>query len=84
MGNNSRRNGPRLRRFLGCLAAAGVLAGASVVAASSVLAQSPPVSARPTVVLVHGAWADASGWSGVVKQLQHDGYPVAAIANPLR
>ncbi|MCP2355532.1 pimeloyl-ACP methyl ester carboxylesterase [Nonomuraea thailandensis] len=40
--------------------------------------------ARPTVVLVHGAWADASSWSGVVARLQADGYPVRAIANPLR
>jgi pimeloyl-ACP methyl ester carboxylesterase len=41
-------------------------------------------TAKPTVVLVHGAWADASGWSGVVKRLQDDGYPVAAIPNELR
>lgn len=39
---------------------------------------------QPTVVLVHGAWADASSWSGVVAQLQDDGYTVAAIPNPLR
>ncbi|HEY5837168.1 alpha/beta fold hydrolase [Streptomyces sp.] len=39
---------------------------------------------KPTVVLVHGAFADASGWSGVVKRLQDDGYPVVAPANPLR
>ncbi|MGV9647650.1 alpha/beta fold hydrolase [Streptomyces sp. NPDC003554] len=41
-------------------------------------------AAKPTVVLVHGAWADSSGWSGVVKRLQADGYPVTAPANPLR
>lgn len=41
-------------------------------------------SAKPTIVLVHGAWADASGWSKVVARLQGDGYTVAAIANPLR
>ncbi|XVU21755.1 alpha/beta fold hydrolase [Actinoplanes sp. CA-054009] len=40
--------------------------------------------ARPTVVLVHGAWADASSWNKVVPRLLDDGYPVAAIANPLR
>jgi pimeloyl-ACP methyl ester carboxylesterase len=39
---------------------------------------------QPTVVLVHGAWADASSWSGVVARLQDDGYTVAAVANPLR
>ena len=42
------------------------------------------VSGQPTVVLVHGAWADASGWSGVVKELQDGGYPVVAIPNELR
>jgi pimeloyl-ACP methyl ester carboxylesterase len=38
---------------------------------------------KPTVVLVHGAWADASSWSGEVKSLQNLGYPVRAIANPV-
>ncbi|MCH5673992.1 alpha/beta fold hydrolase [Streptomyces gilvus] len=41
-------------------------------------------AAKPTVVLVHGAWSDAAGWGGVVKRLQADGYPVTAPANPLR
>jgi pimeloyl-ACP methyl ester carboxylesterase len=35
-------------------------------------------------VLEHGAWADASGWSGVVQRLQHDGYTVDAPPNDLR
>ncbi|MYX37121.1 MULTISPECIES: alpha/beta hydrolase [unclassified Streptomyces] len=39
---------------------------------------------KPTVVLVHGAWADSAGWTGVAKRLQADGYPVAAPATPLR
>jgi pimeloyl-ACP methyl ester carboxylesterase len=39
---------------------------------------------RPTVVLVHGAFADASGWTGAVQRLQDDCYPVVAVANPLR
>jgi pimeloyl-ACP methyl ester carboxylesterase len=38
---------------------------------------------KPTVVLVHGAWADASSWSGEVRSLQNDGYTVRAIANPV-
>src|SRR3712207_8040107 len=41
-------------------------------------------AAKPTVVLVHGAWADASGWNQVTKRLQKDGYRVLAPANPLR
>jgi pimeloyl-ACP methyl ester carboxylesterase len=37
-----------------------------------------------TVVLVHGAFADASSWSGVISRLQEQGVPVTAPANPLR
>jgi pimeloyl-ACP methyl ester carboxylesterase len=39
---------------------------------------------RPTIVLVHGAFADSSSWNGVVADLQRDGYTVVAAANPLR
>lgn len=39
---------------------------------------------RPTIVLVHGAFADASSWNGVIKILESHGYPVVAAANPLR
>jgi len=39
---------------------------------------------RPTIVLVHGAWADSTGWSGVIKRLDKDGYDVLAPATPLR
>lgn len=38
----------------------------------------------PTVVLVHGAFADASSWSGVTERLETAGIPVRAIVNPLR
>jgi pimeloyl-ACP methyl ester carboxylesterase len=38
----------------------------------------------PTVVLVHGAFADASSWNGVITRLQAKGVPVTAPANPLR
>jgi pimeloyl-ACP methyl ester carboxylesterase len=44
----------------------------------------PAGQAKPTVVLVHGAWADASSWSGEVTTLQAAGYDVRAIANPLQ
>jgi pimeloyl-ACP methyl ester carboxylesterase len=37
-----------------------------------------------TVVLVHGAFADASSWNGVITRLQANGVPVRAPANPLR
>ncbi len=47
-------------------------------------AEPPTLADRPTVVLVHGAFADSSSWNGVIEQLQADGYPVIAAANPLR
>jgi pimeloyl-ACP methyl ester carboxylesterase len=44
----------------------------------------PAAQPKPTVVLVHGAWADASSWSGEVATLQAAGYDARAIANPLQ
>ncbi|MFE4962935.1 alpha/beta hydrolase [Streptomyces sp. NPDC056660] len=38
---------------------------------------------KPTIVLVHGAWADTSSWNGEVTLLRHAGYTVRAIGNPL-
>lgn len=38
----------------------------------------------PTVVLVHGAFAESSSWTGVIERLRADGVPVVAAANPLR
>jgi len=40
--------------------------------------------AKPTIILVHGAFADSSSWYGVIPILERDGYPVIATANPLR
>jgi len=56
---------------------------AALVAAMAV---SPAAFAadKPTVVLVHGAFADGSSWNGVVERLQKDGFTVVAPANPLR
>ena len=44
----------------------------------------PDPDDRPTVVLVHGAFADSSGWDAVATQLMDQGYPVLAFSNPLR
>jgi pimeloyl-ACP methyl ester carboxylesterase len=38
---------------------------------------------KPTIVLVHGAWADATGWQEVITLLQREGYKVRAVQNPL-
>jgi hypothetical protein len=44
---------------------------------------SAPPTARPTVVLVHGAFADGTGWQRVIPLLERDGYNVIAVQNPL-
>ncbi|MEV0400353.1 alpha/beta hydrolase [Actinoallomurus sp. NPDC050550] len=62
---------------------------ATTVRASSTSAIPPlpcrqPARSRPTVVLIHGAWADTSSWNGEVDALRRAGYDARAIANPLR
>jgi pimeloyl-ACP methyl ester carboxylesterase len=44
----------------------------------------PSGKEKPTIVLVHGAWADGSSWNSVIPQLLKSGYPVYAPPNPLR
>lgn len=66
-----------LTAFLGA-----AIAATAVVSATPAGAATAP--AKPTVVLVHGAFADASSWNGVVQRLRRDGYKVIAPANPLR
>ena len=39
---------------------------------------------RPSIVLVHGAWADSGSWDAVTQRLQAHGYTVYALPNPLR
>jgi pimeloyl-ACP methyl ester carboxylesterase len=69
-------------------------AGVALLAGSMVLPSVTPASARsgneassgpkPTIVLVHGAWADSSSWDNVISILQREGYQVDAPPNPLR
>jgi pimeloyl-ACP methyl ester carboxylesterase len=53
-----------------------VLIGCLVASATS-------SDAAPTVILVHGAWADGSSWSAVIPKLQHQGLRVVAVQMPL-
>ena len=48
------------------------------------MSQTTPNAGPLTVVLVHGAFADASSWNGVIERLQAHGVQVTASANPLR
>ena len=64
-----------------------VLAAAlAAIVLSAALPATAPARARakPTIVLVHGAFADASGFGAVTSRLQHRGYTVISPANPLR
>jgi pimeloyl-ACP methyl ester carboxylesterase len=69
------------RRLLCRLGAAGLATIALCLAVTGPAAAQPE---RPTVVLVHGAFADASSWTGVITRLQRRDYQVVAPANPLR
>src|SRR5262245_4613390 len=82
------------RTVLGRAAGTGAsLAGAAVLARSSVVASTLGVAmassaatpqGSPTVVLLHGAFADGSGWADVIAALAGKGLTVVAPPNPLR
>jgi pimeloyl-ACP methyl ester carboxylesterase len=87
---------PRLARPL-LVILAGVLALSGLLVASSLTGTAHAATMRtarvgvaadtsgtkPTIVLVHGAWADSGSWNAVTALLQHDGYTVYAPPNPL-
>jgi len=73
------KNSHRRAGWVAALAFAALSASLPMVA----WAQAAP-PARPTIVLVHGAFAESSSWEGVVRRLQAENYPVIAAANPLR
>lgn len=50
----------------------------------SATAQVADHQAKPTIVLVHGAFAESSSWNGVIAELNRDGFRTIAAANPLR
>jgi pimeloyl-ACP methyl ester carboxylesterase len=60
----------------------GVIALAAALAAPGGTYAAEP--AKPTIALVHGAFADSSGWNGVIARLNHAGYRTIAVADPLR
>jgi hypothetical protein len=65
----------QMKIFVAVWAAVGVLLTGAVATAQP---------AKPTIVLVHHAFADSSSWYGVITILERDGYSVIAVANPLR
>jgi pimeloyl-ACP methyl ester carboxylesterase len=78
-----------------CTAIAGTLLGVGLTSTADAATHSPAAAnhqrfphwdggAKPTIVLVHGAWADSSSWNSVVEQLQALGFTVDVPPNPLR
>jgi pimeloyl-ACP methyl ester carboxylesterase len=64
---------------------AGVLLAAVLCTTGTVRAQTSPAPVqKPTIVLVHGAFAESSSWQPVIQKLLADGYTLIAVANPLR
>ncbi|XVS66407.1 alpha/beta fold hydrolase [Actinosynnema sp. CA-299493] len=61
-----------------------VLATVAGLGASTAVADHPTGGRKPTIVLVHGAFADGSSWIPVIERLQRRGYTAVAVANPLR
>ena len=79
-----------VRRFCATISPSTVIASLVTATLAANLAIAAPLSAKdaptnkPTVVLVHGAFAESSSWNNVSAKLLAKGYPVIAVANPLR
>ncbi|WP_329204156.1 alpha/beta hydrolase [Streptomyces sp. NBC_00683] len=76
----------RRRTLKSAVGAAALTVTAAAGAPSAAASAGPDAeqTEKPTVVLVHGAFADAASWNPVTERLQHQGHPVIAAANPLR
>lgn len=71
------------------ISAAAVASAVALILTTAAVSNGQTVSshsqgAKPTIVLVHGAWADGSSWSAVTERLQDEGYTVDVPPNPLR
>jgi pimeloyl-ACP methyl ester carboxylesterase len=73
-----------LRARIAAVAAVVALLAPLGLGAMASAGSSKRLEARPTIVLVHGDWADGSSWSGVIARLQRQGFTVVAPPNPLR
>ncbi|MEU2830620.1 alpha/beta hydrolase [Streptomyces lavendulae] len=81
----------RTRRSVTIATTVAVVAAASVASLSLAFADGDSAAddgveraSKPTVILVHGAFADASGWNDTAARLRGQGFKVRAVANPLR
>jgi pimeloyl-ACP methyl ester carboxylesterase len=82
---------PSWKTLRSALTVVAIAAGAAIalsIGSAAARERSLPACARahgdrPTVVLVHGAWADTSSWAGEVAALRRAGYTARAIGNPV-
>lgn len=72
-----------MKNILRSLAAASAVVSSAHLASASAEAEAPAASARTSIVLVHGAFADGSAWARVIPLLQNQGYHVVAVQNAL-
>jgi pimeloyl-ACP methyl ester carboxylesterase len=63
----------------------GLVVGFAIFYTDAVVAKplAQTTSTKPSIVLVHGAFADGSSWQRVIPLLERDGYTVTAVQNPL-
>jgi pimeloyl-ACP methyl ester carboxylesterase len=81
----TRHSGLRFITAAAILTIAGLLVPISQIASADTAARSTAASGtRPSIVLVHGAFADGSSWDAVVSRLQSEGYTVYVPPNPLQ
>jgi pimeloyl-ACP methyl ester carboxylesterase len=73
-----------LRHAVSLATAVALLALPATSSAAGYHPQKPPPPAKPSIVLVHGAWADSGSWDAVTGRLQQAGYTVYVPPNPLR
>jgi pimeloyl-ACP methyl ester carboxylesterase len=83
--NHNEANAPKYRRSpLRVIIVVIFIVPLLFVGASARAQAGKPNHSAQTIVLLHGAWADAAGWNEVTARLQRDGYTVWAVPNPLR
>ncbi|MDV9177031.1 alpha/beta hydrolase [Streptomyces sp. W16] len=68
----------------GAAALVGGVAGTADAASAPASTSEEKSKVKPTIVLVHGGYADSSCWNATIKELQHKGYTTIAGSNPLR
>jgi pimeloyl-ACP methyl ester carboxylesterase len=71
-------------RVTALLAVLAAVAGLALLGTSNAATAHPAAGRKPTIVLVHGAFADGNSWAPVIERLHQRGFTAVAVANPLR